>query len=211
MVKTNIVQLMQRQKANIREEILMTAGKIFAEQGFQRTSMRDIAKASGVGLSNIYNYFRNKDKIFCELLRPLTDELYRIIYRHKVDEMTIDVFTDRSYLQQEVEEYFELTQHYQRELQLLLFQAQGSSLATFREKYTDEMTRTILVFFRDLKQEYPELNVDVSPFFIHLNTSWLFTLLEELVMHHIRREDMKRVIAEYLTFETAGWKELMHA
>ena len=47
-------------------------------------------------------------------------------------------------------------------------------------------------------------------FFIHLNTVWLFALLEELVLHHVKKEEMQKFIAEYIAFETAGWKELMN-
>ena len=48
-------------------------------------------------------------------------------------------------------------------------------------------------------------------FFIHLNTVWLFALLEELVLHPVKKEEMEKFIAEYIVFETAGWKELMNA
>ena len=34
---------------------------------------------------------------------------------------------------------------------------------------------------------------------------------QELVMHHIKKDNMKIFISEYIAFETAGWKEFMHA
>lgn len=71
------------------------------------------------------------------------------------------------------------------------------------------MTRVIDLFFKGLKVKYPQLNIQVSGFFVHQNTAWLFTLLEELVTHHIKKDDMKIFISEYIAFETAGWKELM--
>ena len=75
---------------------------------------------------------------------------------------------------------------------------------------SDAMTRTIFVFFQGMKQKYPHLNIGITDFFIHLNTVWLFALLEELVLHHVKKEEMQKFIAEYIAFETAGWKELMN-
>ncbi|MFA6871618.1 MAG: TetR/AcrR family transcriptional regulator [Bacteroidaceae bacterium] len=37
--------------------------------------MRNIAKNTGVGLSNIYNYFKNKNEILEEVLKPLLQAL----------------------------------------------------------------------------------------------------------------------------------------
>ena len=34
---------------------------------------------------------------------------------------------------------------------------------------------------------------------------------EELVLHPVKKEEMEKFIAEYIAFETAGWKELMNA
>ena len=52
---------MQIPKDNIRNNILKAAENIFLEKGYSKTSMREIAAKSNVVLSNIYNYFKNKD------------------------------------------------------------------------------------------------------------------------------------------------------
>mgnify|MGYP002470759756 FL=1 len=57
---------MQIPKDNIRNNILKAAENIFLEKGYSKTSMREIAAKSNVVLSNIYNYFKNKDEIFCQ-------------------------------------------------------------------------------------------------------------------------------------------------
>ena len=63
---------MQIPKDNIRNNILKAAENIFLEKGYSKTSMREIAAKSNVVLSNIYNYFKNKDEIFCQIVRPVT-------------------------------------------------------------------------------------------------------------------------------------------
>ena len=50
------------------KSILRAARKEFILRGFKDASMRTIAKDANVGLSNIYNYFKNKDEIFLEIV-----------------------------------------------------------------------------------------------------------------------------------------------
>ena len=173
--------------------------------------MREIASRAGVTVSNIYHYFTNKDEIFRTILKPVLNDLYAMIYNHDADQMTIDVFMDSDYQKMSVREYIRLVSEHRDRLRLLLFQAQGSVLENFRSEYTDLMTRTISVFFQGMKQKYPHINIAITNFFIHLNTVWLFALLEELVLHPVKKEEMEKFIAEYIAFETAGWKELMNA
>lgn len=43
---------------------MKAAEELFLKDVFVKVSMRDISMRSGVGLSNIYNYFKGKDEIF---------------------------------------------------------------------------------------------------------------------------------------------------
>lgn len=45
------------------QQILKTSAKIFAEKGFHRTSIRDIARATGLSLAGLYYYFRTKEEL----------------------------------------------------------------------------------------------------------------------------------------------------
>ena len=65
------IKLMQYSKDDIQKEILKAAEKVFLENGFPKASMREIAQEAQVGLSNIYNYFKSKDDIFCTVVRPV--------------------------------------------------------------------------------------------------------------------------------------------
>jgi AcrR family transcriptional regulator len=52
------------QKDEIRETILNVAREIFSRFGFHKTTMEDIARATGKGKSSIYYYYKNKEEIF---------------------------------------------------------------------------------------------------------------------------------------------------
>jgi AcrR family transcriptional regulator len=45
------------------QHILFHSAQIFAKQGFERTSIRDISKVTGVSLSGLYYYFSSKQKL----------------------------------------------------------------------------------------------------------------------------------------------------
>ena len=45
------------------QHILRTASLVFAQQGFQGASMRDISRATGVSLAGLYYYFENKQHL----------------------------------------------------------------------------------------------------------------------------------------------------
>ncbi|MDD6934640.1 MAG: helix-turn-helix domain containing protein, partial [Bacteroidales bacterium] len=54
---------MQTAKDHTRRLLLETAREAFLRKGFKAVSMREISRLSGVGLSNIYNYFPCKDDL----------------------------------------------------------------------------------------------------------------------------------------------------
>jgi len=51
-----------------RKSIEDTAYRLFLEQGYSATSMRQIAEQAGIALGSIYNHFAGKDEIFQELI-----------------------------------------------------------------------------------------------------------------------------------------------
>lgn len=51
-----------------RQSILQAAYEAFLEKGYAATSIREIAKRTGLALSSLYNHFENKEAIFSELI-----------------------------------------------------------------------------------------------------------------------------------------------
>ena len=79
----------KEQNREIREKtkkvILDSAIKLFAEKGFQATSMSDIAKLAGVSKGLAYNYFDSKRHIVEAILKYVTDLMYKL-YRPVLEE-----------------------------------------------------------------------------------------------------------------------------
>ncbi len=60
-----------------RDRVLRAAVEVFGRQGFNQTSMLDIAKEAGVASGTVYQYFSDKSDIFAFLLTDLRERLHR--------------------------------------------------------------------------------------------------------------------------------------
>jgi AcrR family transcriptional regulator len=54
-----------------RSHILEAAAGVFAEKGYHRATIKDVARAAGVSDGSIYNVFENKTALLISLLDPL--------------------------------------------------------------------------------------------------------------------------------------------
>lgn len=171
---------MQTLKSDIRNRILSAAKEQFVQRGYLKTSMREIADAVDVGVGNLYNYFENKDELFCVILRPVSDALERMLQEHHgAKGADIMLICSEEYLKSAVDEYISLINKHGELMKILLFHSQGSSLETFGEDYTNRSTEMVKTWFAEMKEKHPEINVVVSDFMIHLQAVWMFTLLKK--------------------------------
>ena len=67
-----------------REKLLNVALELFAARGFSGTSIRDIAKAMDMSISNIYHYFGSKEGILLYLFKSSSEHLL-----HKLQEKAV--------------------------------------------------------------------------------------------------------------------------
>ncbi|VFA88274.1 TetR/AcrR family transcriptional regulator [Gordonia paraffinivorans] len=59
-----------------RDELLATAGRMFAENGLRSTTVRDIADAAGILSGSLYHHFDSKESMVDEILRRFLDDLF---------------------------------------------------------------------------------------------------------------------------------------
>ena len=48
---------------NLREQLLVEAKRQIAERGYAETTVRSVARAVGVGVGTVYNYFESKEML----------------------------------------------------------------------------------------------------------------------------------------------------
>ncbi len=201
----------QTQKHKTRSIILEAASEEFLKKGFKNTSMRTVSRLSGITLSNIYNYFRDKDEIFRAVLTPLLDAFELLFTEYNSDDyQSKEFFSMGSHQKKVIDEFMVIPTNYRTELKILLFNSAGSSLENFRDTFTDRYTEESLRYLMVMKERYPHIKADFSFFFLHSMCSLWLTVMGEIVSHdELTDDDIKRFITEYITFGTAGWKALM--
>lgn len=67
----------KKENNNKRQIIIKAAKKLFAEKGYENTSVRDIVVAANTSMGNLYYHFPNKH----EMLREICDEFVTILRR----------------------------------------------------------------------------------------------------------------------------------
>ncbi len=201
---------MQTLKTDTRKRILNVSKRLFLKKGFRETTTRDIASEAGINLSNLYHYFASKDELFRVLLKPATDTLESMLNEHHgIKGEDILSMKEEGYVEATLEEYMDAIRKYRNLLKLLLFKSQGSSLEGFKEYYVEKATRLVLDWLKSMKTKHPEINTDMSDFFVHLNNVWMFTLLEEILMHDLTEEEVRSVMSDYIQFEVIGWRKMI--
>ena len=73
-------------KESTRARIINSAKKLFAEQGYQKTTIVDISKQAGLSEAALYEYFQGKEDLLLtipdlwvsELLQDLDEQLFGI-------------------------------------------------------------------------------------------------------------------------------------
>ena len=73
-------------KEHTRERIINSAKKLFAEQGYQKTTIVDISKRAGLSEAALYEYFQGKESLLLmipdlwvsELVRDLDEQLFGV-------------------------------------------------------------------------------------------------------------------------------------
>jgi len=73
-------------KEDTKSRIIDSAKKLFAEQGYQKTTVMDISKQAGLSEAALYEYFQGKEDLLltipdlwvCELLEELEEQLFGV-------------------------------------------------------------------------------------------------------------------------------------
>ncbi len=94
-----------------RRQILDAAIELIAEQGFARTTIKQIARRAGVADGTIYNYFKNKEDILLGLVSLITEAEVRELHFAQAREMDFAAFVNEyvSHRMAEVGEGFLVT------------------------------------------------------------------------------------------------------
>jgi len=180
MPKSTFGKLAQEKK----DRVLSAATDLFAERGFHRTEMDEIAKRAGISKGSLYNYFKSKDDLFLHIcntgIQGFRENVWREIPPH------LDIY-------RQVEELF------RRQVPLILAHPQNfqiylnlasSGMKRFADRYTRKGEEFGAQRLKALLREgmtrgivRPDLDIPHTAFLIH-SLSLIF--MASLVSQHFQ-------------------------
>ena len=67
-IKIKEVWIIPKVLQNVREQLIAEAGRQIAENGYKKTTVRSVAKACGLGVGTVYNYFNSKEMLIASFM-----------------------------------------------------------------------------------------------------------------------------------------------
>ncbi len=65
----------ERQREVLRADILAAASRVIAREGFSGTTISDVAREAGLAVGTLYNFYRNKEALYVQVLGRLFNEV----------------------------------------------------------------------------------------------------------------------------------------
>ncbi|TGL56101.1 TetR family transcriptional regulator [Leptospira kemamanensis] len=198
---------MQTPKEHTRKEILQAAREEFIQLGFEKASMRTIAKKAKVSTSNIYNYFENKEHLLTEILQPVLSGLEKAFAYVSHPDYFEKRFND-SY--EAWKERFHIALDYvdsnRDDFILLLTKAQGSHLEEFPDTVLTRLTKINFEQYTNFKQKNPSYKGEVDEFVVRNILSFFLNIFVQMVRQGISKQDMLVYQDSFLKFLHFGYK-----
>jgi AcrR family transcriptional regulator len=153
----------QRPKEHVRAGMVAAAASLFAEAGFEATTMADVAERAGTSVGNVYKYFAGKEELFREVV---PDEF--VVTLRRMTKLRVKAFgrarnlseiaPDARYhvLSGELLEY--CLAHRERVI-IVLGRGRGTPYASFADQFAKSLVRWALAY---VKHAWPEIRPSPS-------------------------------------------------
>lgn len=190
------------------KSILKCAKEEFLDKGFQKASMRKIAQKANVTTGAMYNYFKNKEILFDELVKKEANELIEHfkeehdkcdkIKSYKDDNAYEEISSSTDRVLDYIYDNFEI-------IKLIVCCSQGTKYENFVEELIDiEELAT--------RKTLTKSGFEIKPkddFFIHVMASSGMYNTFEAVKHDLSKEDAMYYMNKIKHFYYAGWNEIL--
>jgi len=128
-----------------KEKLIQVAIELFSTKGFKGTSIRDIAQAMNMSISNIYHYFGNKEGLLLAGLEHSSRSLVgKLSQFSEMDLEPLDRF------KQLVNTHIELSEYYKKEIKI--FFLDEKHLSQEGKTINNQFQRDILGIYRNTLQ-----------------------------------------------------------
>lgn len=193
------------------KDILHSATKEFSEKGFEKASMRTIAKNANVTTGSLYARYPNKDALFGALVEPVIASFLEaneegnekgIFHIHTDGAQEMWSSTEIS-----TTKIVNLIYENKERFALLINCSNGSSYENFIDQVVAiEEKETLEVLEMLKKKDYP--CADISPQIVHMLISAQCYALFEIIRHDISKEEALVQVDQINEFFICGWNKI---
>ena len=137
-----------------REIILMAARNLFAEKGYEETTIADIARGAGVAVGTVYLYFHNKHDVYTATSLNIELSIAQAFQNPLLRELPF-----KEVIRTMIDASFRISRQYQQFMSLLQTDMQSPEEIRQHKEIDDQVTRTI-----DALMRYAIEKSELAPF-----------------------------------------------
>lgn len=128
---------MQVKKEDLRNDIIEAAKNEMLHKGYDRASMRVIARIAHTTLGNVYNYFSNKEDLLGAILEPLFDSLDQLVKIHFEEEQSVYSLNELDDAFNQMDDFYSESEfkYLMNERIIILFELKSTKYLEKREYY----------------------------------------------------------------------------
>jgi len=156
------------------EAVLKSAASVFAQRGYDRASIRDVAKAAGMSVPGLYYYCKSKDELLFGVCYHSFDVLLRNLHRSLKD-----IVDPRLQLQVFILNHFEFFLSHVEAMKVVSHEAGvltgelGARVAEIKRKYYVRCQQIIQAILGEPDSDSPHLRTTTLALFGMIN--WVYT------------------------------------
>jgi AcrR family transcriptional regulator len=179
-------------RAERERQMVEVAEEIFAERGFQATSMDEVAERVGVSKPMIYEYFGSKEGLLVACIRAARAELLSVTLA-SVEGVT----TAEEAFRRGLTAFFEFTDSHRRSWKLLQAEATvaGPSAVAEIEAVRQQQTAVITTLFEEFQPDVPHNELTAY-------SEIVVGACERLSLWYVQRDDVSAAAAAELVMRT---------
>lgn len=188
-------------------KIISAALDEFLQKGFDKASLRTIAKNADVTVGAIYTRYKTKDILFVSLVSPLIEKIKAAFTEIKGDYFSENISTQENSMLKNMQIESDAILHilfddYDR-AKLLLCSSRGSSLENFFKMIVDKKIEETSLFFKSAGIENLSDNV------IRLFVNAQFNMYFEIINEGYSLNEAKEMMNVAIVYHTGGWLSLI--
>lgn len=203
--------ILLKQDKETRNKLLESARAEFLEKGYMKASLRTICKNAELTTGALYFFFKDKDDLFCSLVKDTVDGIRGVMLMHykeeqqqaENDKLNTDNNDDMDAAIQAIHRMYQ----HRDDVLLVLTKSQGSSMENILDQFIEESEEHMKVMAQEIQRQKPEVVIDHN--YIHWLAHMQIDAFVYMITHIENEIEAIRYMAQAVTFMIEGWNGML--